>query len=403
MKAVMYGAGNIGRGFVGALMSQAGYEVCFIDVDANLVAQLNARGGYTQRIISDSGQEDRLIRGIRAVSARDEEAVFEAIAGCDLMATAVGVRVLPLVAPLIARGLALRFERGVTPLDIILCENLMGVGQIFKGQLQAALSVKHAQQLERQIGLVEASIGRMVPIQTDEMRGGDPLCVCVEPYELLPVDVAAFRGALPDIPQLVPFAPFDFYFKRKLYLHNMAHAVCAYLGDYMGLAYIYEAIQHPYIELITRAAMQESLLALSQAYHQPASDLAAHVDDLLHRFSNRALGDSTARVGADIPRKLAAQDRLIGAAQLCLAQGIQPVFIALGAAAALHQFLVEQGQPQTNEQAEAALSTLSGLPPAHELHQLMMQQYTCLQSKSSLAQLYEHARLLQAQLRGPIV
>ncbi|NLE19318.1 MAG: mannitol-1-phosphate 5-dehydrogenase, partial [Clostridiales bacterium] len=39
MRAVMYGAGNIGRGFVGALMSRAGYRVAFVDVDRELVAR----------------------------------------------------------------------------------------------------------------------------------------------------------------------------------------------------------------------------------------------------------------------------------------------------------------------------------------------------------------------------
>ena len=34
MNAVMYGGGNIGRGFIGALLSQSGYRVTFIDVAA---------------------------------------------------------------------------------------------------------------------------------------------------------------------------------------------------------------------------------------------------------------------------------------------------------------------------------------------------------------------------------
>jgi len=39
-KAVMYGAGNIGRGFIGALLSQSGYEVTFVDVAQPVVAAL---------------------------------------------------------------------------------------------------------------------------------------------------------------------------------------------------------------------------------------------------------------------------------------------------------------------------------------------------------------------------
>ena len=72
MKAVMYGAGNIGRGFIGALMSQAGYQVSFVDVDQSLVRQLNEKGQYTLRIIRSEGYEDTLIKGIRAVDGLDK-------------------------------------------------------------------------------------------------------------------------------------------------------------------------------------------------------------------------------------------------------------------------------------------------------------------------------------------
>ena len=37
MKAVMYGAGSIGRGFIGALFSEIGYEVVFIDVNDDVI------------------------------------------------------------------------------------------------------------------------------------------------------------------------------------------------------------------------------------------------------------------------------------------------------------------------------------------------------------------------------
>ena len=40
-KAVQFGAGNIGRGFIGALLSQSGYHVVFADVVDKIIDKIN--------------------------------------------------------------------------------------------------------------------------------------------------------------------------------------------------------------------------------------------------------------------------------------------------------------------------------------------------------------------------
>lgn len=54
MKAIMYGGGNIGRGFIGALFSRSGYEVTFIDVAEKVVNTLHEKHCYPVRIVSAS-------------------------------------------------------------------------------------------------------------------------------------------------------------------------------------------------------------------------------------------------------------------------------------------------------------------------------------------------------------
>ena len=375
MKAVMYGGGNIGRGFIGMLFSMSGYEVTFIDVAQPVIDGLNRDGRYPVRIVSNEGHEDIEVEHVRAVNGNDREAAAEAIAEADVMAIAVGVNVLKFIVPNLAEGIRRRRVRQGGPLNIIICENLVDANKVLEKLLKAELTEEEAAWLDENIGLVEASIGRMVPVQTEEMKAGNPLRVCVERYGFLPVDKAAFRGEIPEIKNMVPYEPFDYYIRRKLYVHNMGHAVCAYLGLYTHREYIYEAIEDSCIQNIVQNAMLESALALSKAYQMPVELLVRHFQDLLSRFKNRALKDTCARVGGDPKRKLSHTDRLIGSSLLCLEHGVQPVFISVGTAGAVYEYIREAGAQQCVKEARQVLSMISDLEKDSPLLDLVLPLY----------------------------
>lgn len=375
MKAVMYGGGNIGRGFIGMLFSMSGYEVTFIDVAQPVIDGLNRDGRYPVRIVSNEGHEDIEVEHVRAVNGNDREAAAEAIAEADVIATAVGVNVLKFIVPNLAEGIRRRRARQGGPLNIIICENLVDANKVLEKLLKAELTKEEAAWLDENIGLVEASVGRMVPVQTEEMKAGNPLRVCVERYGFLPVDKAAFRGEIPEIKNMVPYEPFDYYIRRKLYVHNMGHAVCAYLGLYTHREYIYEAIEDSCIQNIVQNAMLESALALSKAYQMPVELLVRHFQDLLSRFKNRALKDTCARVGGDPKRKLSHTDRLIGSSLLCLEHGVQPVFISVGTAGAVYEYIREAGAQQCVKEARQVLSMISDLEKDSPLLDLVLPLY----------------------------
>ena len=375
MKAVMYGGGNIGRGFIGMLFSMSGYEVTFIDVAQPVIDGLNRDGRYPVRIVSNEGHEDIEVEHVRAVNGNDREAAAAAIAEADVMATAVGVNVLKFIVPNLAEGIRRRRARQGRPLNIIICENLVDANKVLEKLLKAELTEEEAAWLDENIGLVEASIGRMVPVQTEEMKAGNPLRVCVERYGFLPVDKAAFRGEIPEIKNMVPYEPFDYYIRRKLYVHNMGHAVCAYLGLYTHREYIYEAIEDSCIQNIVQNAMLESALALSKAYQMPVELLVRHFQDLLSRFKNQALKDTCARVGGDPKRKLSHTDRLIGSSLLCLEHGVQPVFISVGTAGAVYEYIREAGAQQCVKEARQVLSRISDLEKDSPLLDLVLPLY----------------------------
>ncbi len=305
----MYGGGNIGRGFIGTLFSASGYHTTFIDVAPAVVEGLNRDGKYPVRIITGDTHEDIDVVNVSAVNGNDTEAVAKVIAEADVMATAVGVNILKFIIGNLVAGIRLRKETSGKPLNILICENLMDANKVLEGMLKEHLTAEEIAWFDENVGLVEASIGRMVPVQTEEMKDGHPLRVCVERYGFLPVDGGAFKGEIPAIKDMIPFEPFDFYIKRKLYVHNMGHATCAYLGDILGLEYIYESIDHDDVYLIVKGAMQESARTLSKQYGVSLEDILAHIDDLLMRFTNAALKDTCKRVGGDPKRKLSPADK----------------------------------------------------------------------------------------------
>lgn len=367
-KFLQYGAGNIGRGFIGQLLFKAGYEVVFVDVVQDVINQINTEHAYPVRIVSDEGYIEETVTGVRAVDGMNIEVVAQEISTCDLMATAVGVHILPRIVGNIVAGIRKRWEIGnKKPLNILICENLLDANKYLEKLIKEQLSEEEKALFDQSVGLVEASIGRMVPVMTKERQEGNILRVWVEKYAQLPLDAEGFIGEVPEIPGMFVFQPFEYYIRRKLFIHNMGHAVSAYLGFLNGDEYIYQSIKRPEVRIIVQNAMQESAIALYKEFGVPLDSILEHVDDLLFRFGNRMLGDTVARVGNDPIRKLASNDRFVGALLLCEKLGLGHTYISLGIAAGLC-FQVEADEAAQQIQSciakhgvKAALSQYSSL------------------------------------------
>lgn len=336
MKAVLFGAGNIGRGFLAQVVSDSGGSTTFVEARPEVVEALNARGRYPIVLADDTSDAPPVwVERVSALHAADVAAVAEAIAEADLVATAVGVPILPKVAPSLAAGLALRFERGGGALNVLVAENLLHAGPFLREAVRGSLAVEWHGRLDAEVGFVEASIGRMVPLVPTEKATQDPLWIAVEPYCELPVDAEAFRGSVPRLAHLKPMAPFEAIVERKLFVHNAGHATAAYLGWAAGDEMVWQAMRRPEIERVVLGAMRESAEALHRTFGLPLPELQAHAEDLIRRFRNRALGDQVRRVAADPWRKLGPNDRFFGAIRRCLSAGVTPHFLAVGAKAAL--------------------------------------------------------------------
>lgn len=322
-KLVLFGAGKIGRSFIGQLFSRSGYEVVFIDVFAPVIEALNRYHAYKVVIKSNEGDDIIVVKNVRGLLASDTEAVIAELTTADICAVSVGQQGLEAIMPLIAAALQQRYIEKKSPLDIIIAENLRNAADFFQHKLAALLPPLFP--LQAMTGLVETSIGKMVPIMPRKDMEKDILQVFAEPYNTLIVDKKAFKNPIPVIESLAPKDNMKAWVDRKLFIHNLGHAATAYCGYCKNpqWTYIWEVLTDETIKTQVRGAMMQSAVILMAMYpgEFTLQQLEEHIDDLISRFENRALGDTVYRVGCDLFRKLSKEDRLVGA--ICNARKLQ--------------------------------------------------------------------------------
>jgi mannitol-1-phosphate 5-dehydrogenase len=319
-KLILFGAGKIGRSFIGQLFSKGGYEVVFVDVFQPVIEALNQTKKY-KVIIKEQDESVIWVENVRGVWANDPESVACEIQNAGLIAVSVGQSGLPGIMPLIAAGLIQRYKSAPeAAIDIIIAENLRNAAEYFESELTRLLPRDYP--FQKLVGLVETSIGKMVPIMQKADLEEDQLQVFAEAYNSLILDKNGFKNPIPEVEGLAPKDNMKAWVDRKLFIHNLGHAAAAYLGycHNPGFRFIYEGLDVPDIYEQVREIMKQSAAALLKKYPDDFTEaaLTAHIDDLLKRFCNRALGDTIFRVGCDLPRKLSPDDRLVGAIRLAM-------------------------------------------------------------------------------------
>lgn len=319
-KLVLFGAGKVGRSFIGQLFSTGGYEVVFVDINKTVVDALNERKHY--KVIIKSDREEVLdIYNVRAVHAEDIEKVVHEIATAGIAAVSTGLEGLESIFPVLAKGLIKRETIDNNyPLDIIIAENMRDADVYFRSRLTDLLPADYP--FDILVGLIETSIGKMVPIMQKKDLQQDILQVYAEPYNTLILNKKGFKNPIPAIKGLAPKENMKAWVDRKLYIHNLGHSAAAYVGyvNNPRFVYMYEALSVPEVFNFVHETMQQAADILMARYpgEFTSKHLNEHIDDLLLRFQNRALGDTVFRVGCDLIRKLGPQDRLAGAIKAAL-------------------------------------------------------------------------------------
>lgn len=381
MKALHFGAGNIGRGFIGKLLADAGIELIFADVNQTVLDALNARHTYPVHVVGEQAQVET-VTGVSAVNSTSE-AVIDLVAEVDIVTTAVGPQILERIAGSIARGLAKRSDNANTrPLNIIACENMVRGTSQLKQHVLAALPENYHAWVDEHVGFVDSAVDRIVP--PSEAGSSDPLEVTVETFSEWIVDKTQFKGALPTIPGMELTDNLMAFVERKLFTLNTGHAITAYLGQLAGHQTIRDAILDPAVRAVVKGAMQESGAVLIKRYSFDAEKHAAYIEKILGRFENPYLKDDVERVGRQPLRKLSAGDRLIKPMLGTLEYQLPHDNLVTGIAAAMHYRSAQDPQAQELEALlaavgpQAALAQVSGLDANSEVVAAVVKAYAAM-------------------------
>lgn len=376
-QAVHFGAGNIGRGFIGALFSQSNYHVTFVDIAENIINQLNTDKRYNV-VTAAEHPETLAIQNVSGLNnLTQEQEVIEAIKEATYITTAIGPNILPRIAPLIAKGLDERVKTSDENVYVIACENQISATDLLKGYIFDVLDEETKARMINKVFFFNSAVDRIVPIQHNQ----GSLDVLVESYYEWVVEATEdipFVEGMSIVSDLAPFI------ERKLFTVNTGHAVIAYFGYLKGKETIDQTLRDSNIYEQVQQTLQETGNYLIKRYALDREEHEAYIVKIIERFKNPHLNDSVKRVGRAPIRKLGPQDRLIRPALEAKKADLSYTYLAKAIAAAL-LFDAQEDEEAMKIQAnineygiEYVLKEVSGLEASDDLTKEIITQYNTL-------------------------
>ncbi|EEH35426.1 mannitol-1-phosphate 5-dehydrogenase [Paracoccidioides lutzii Pb01] len=384
-KAVHFGGGNIGRGFVGEFLHESGYEVVFVDVMDSVIDALQKASSYTVTEISGEGEHKKVIENYRAINSKHNlDDVIKEISTADVVTCAVGPNILKFIAPPIAKGIDIRTQP--KPLAVIACENAIGATDTLHGFIKDNTDESRRDSLPSRAQFANSAIDRIVPTQ-DPNSGLD---VKIEKFYEWVVEKTPFGDVgHPDIKAIHWVDNLEPYIERKLFTVNTGHATAAYFGYNAGKPTIHDALKDERIRSQVNAVLAETSALIVEKHHIPAEEQHDYVQKIITRISNPYLEDVVQRVGRAPLRKLSRKERFIGPAAQLAERG-QQVDALMGA---VEEALKFQNVPDDEESFELhkilkelsaadATTKLTDLEPDHPLYPRVLEKVTKVQSET---------------------
>lgn len=306
--AVHFGAGNIGRGFIGDILSKNNVAITFVDVNERVIDELNKRHSYEIEV-AEEGQPHIVVKNVSGVNnTKNPDEVIKAIASADIITTAIGPNILPFIAELIAKGIEARKAAGNnTPIDVLACENMIGGSQYLYQEVKKYLSADSLAFAEQCVGFPNAAVDRIVPAQTHE----DPLFVVVEPFNEWVVETSRMKNPTFKLTGVHYEKDLEPFIERKLFSVNSGHATSAYTGAFYGAKTILEALKDDRVKAQVEAVLGEIRSLLIAKWNFDEQALIDYHKIIISRFENPFIVDDVNRVARTPIRKLGYDERFI--------------------------------------------------------------------------------------------
>ncbi|KHE71965.1 mannitol-1-phosphate 5-dehydrogenase [Halobacillus sp. BBL2006] len=307
MKALHFGAGNIGKGLIGYLLNKSGFDLCFVDVNEESVNQMNSSNQYALELLDDDHTVES-ISPVCALHSSKQDQVVDAIVEADLITTSVGADNLSKVAPVISKGLLKRIQFDKGHVDVIANENMINASSTLKEEIRRNVSTSEMDAIQSTVGFPNSAIDRL---SLSEKRNEGEITLVEPYYEWMIEKQGILNSDLPSIKNATYVDSLKPYIERKLYIVNMGHAATAYTAFLEGYPTIQSALKNPEIEKFLRETMNESARYFTHHYGFKAEEMSEFIEETIGRFKNANISDDILRVGRSPIRKLGFDERLV--------------------------------------------------------------------------------------------
>ena len=390
MKAVILGAGRIGRGFVTQLLTLNNVDITYFDASDAMVEQMNQIGHYTIHVLGHSDL-DLEVDHVKAYSTSDIDQLAACWKESDFIFTACGGKNMPSVGKTIGQAFKkLVTIGGVHLSNIITCENWIDPAKDLEEAILSCLDEKEAKLFKENVGVGESVILCTGTGAPDPSKVINPIDTWVQNFKYLPIDKDAIKTEIPNWEYIEFVDNFGHLLTQKLYTNNTSCGSVAYLGHLKGLTYMAEAANDVEIEPIMDEIYNEINQALIQGMGIDAESQYAFSKRAKAKYTDRDIVDKLTRIARDPLRKLRPEDRLIGPSKIALSIGVKPAAIALATAAALFydepndESAMKLQEMRKEHGVEYILQNVCQLKPEEELYQMILNSIDELRTKGWL-------------------